>query len=195
MAAILSNLRNAVILSTVLAIALIVWAAQSGASPSGVELGLMRFLHVVCGIMWIGLLWYFNFVQIPTMPKVPAELKGGVTKFIAPEALFWFRWSALATVVFGLLLALRSGYIADALLLGTVNGSARLIGIGMWLGIIMFFNVWGIIWPNQKRALCIIQVEPAVAAAAGRVAMLASRTNMVLSIPMLFCMVAQMHFA
>ena len=195
MAAILSNLRNAVILSTVLAIALIVWAAQSGASPTGVELGLMRFLHVICGVMWIGLLWYFNFVQIPTMPKVPAELKGGVTKFIAPEALFWFRWSALATVVFGLLLALRSGYIADALLLGTVNGSARFIGIGMWLGLIMFFNVWGIIWPNQKRALGIIQVDAETAAKAGRVAMLASRTNMVLSIPMLFCMVAQMHFA
>ncbi len=195
MAVILSNLRNAVILSTVLAIALIVWTAQSGASPSGVELGLMRFLHVLCGIMWIGLLWYFNFVQIPTMPKVPAELKGGVTKFIAPEALFWFRWSALATVVFGLLLALRSGYLADALLLGTVNGSARLIGIGMWLGLIMFFNVWGIIWPNQKRALGIIQVDADTAAKAGRLAMLASRTNMVLSIPMLFCMVAQMHFA
>ena len=195
MAAILSNLRNAVILSTVLAIALIVWAAQSGASPTGVELGLMRFLHVICGVMWIGLLWYFNFVQIPTMPKVPAELKGGVTKFIAPEALFWFRWSALATVVFGLLLALRSGYIADALLLGTVNGGARFIGIGMWLGLIMFFNVWGIIWPNQKRALGIIQVDADTAAKAGRVAMLASRTNMVLSIPMLFCMVAQMHFA
>ena len=195
MAVILSNLRNAVILSTVLAIALIVWTAQSGASPSGVELGLMRFLHVLCGIMWIGLLWYFNFVQIPTMPKVPAELKGGVTKFIAPEALFWFRWSALATVVFGLLLALRSGYLEDALLLGTVNGSARMIGIGMWLGLIMFFNVWGIIWPNQKRALGIIQVDADTAAKAGRLAMLASRTNMVLSIPMLFCMVAQMHFA
>ena len=194
MAAILSNLSRAVILGTVLAILVIALAAQ-GASPSGMELGLMRYLHVLCGIMWIGLLWYFNFVQIPTMPKVPAELKGGVTKFIAPEALFWFRWAALATVVTGLLLALRSGYLADALLVGTVNGSARLIGIGMWLGIIMFLNVWLIIWPNQKKALGIVQVDAETAAKSGRIAMLASRTNLVLSIPMLFCMVAQMHFA
>ena len=197
MAAILSNLRNAVILSTVLAIALIVWAAQSGASPTGVELGLMRFLHVICGVMWIGLLWYFNFVQIPTMPKVPAELKGGVTKFIAPEALFWFRWSALATVVFGLLLALRSGYIADALLLGTVNGGARFIGIGMWLGLIMGFNVWVLIWPAQQRALNIAgkfpNLTPEEKAAAAKTAMIFSRTNTMLSIPMLFCMVAAMH--
>ena len=155
----------------------------------------VRWLHVLSGIMWIGLLWYFNFVQIPTMPKVPAELKGGVTKFIAPEALFWFRWSALATVVFGLLLAFRSGYIADALLLGTVNGNARIIGIGMWLGLIMLFNVWAVIWPNQKKALGIVQVDAETAAKAGRTAMLFSRTNMVLSIPMLFCMVAQMHLA
>jgi uncharacterized membrane protein len=192
MAAILSNLSRAVILSVVLAIALFAFIAQS-ASPSGIELGTMRFLHVISGVMWIGLLWYFNFVQIPTMPKVPAELKGGVTKFIAPEALFWFRWSALATVVFGLLLAWRTGYLADALLLGTVNGQARIIGIGMWLGLIMFFNVWAVIWPNQKKALGIVQVDAETAAKAGRTAMLFSRTNMVLSIPMLLSMVAQMH--
>ncbi|HEX2761718.1 MAG TPA: urate hydroxylase PuuD, partial [Rhizomicrobium sp.] len=154
----------------------------------------VRYLHVLSGILWIGLLWYFNFVQIPTMPKVPAELKPGVSKYIAPEALFWFRWSALATVVFGLLLAHLNGYITQAL---SLQPSFRLIGIGMYLGLIMGFNVWFVIWPNQQKALNIAGKYPSLSAeekaAAGKTAMVFSRINTMLSIPMLFCMVGAMH--
>ena len=152
----------------------------------------LRYLHVFAGVLWIGLLYYFNFVQIPTMPKVPAELKPGVSKYIAPAALFWFRWAALATVVLGLLVAelQRGGYSADAL---TLQEGYRAIGIGMWLGLIMAANVWFIIWPNQKRALGIVPAEDDVKARSASTAMMASRTNLILSIPMLYCMVAQSH--
>jgi uncharacterized membrane protein len=154
--------------------------------------GFLRFVHVLAGILWIGLLYYFNFVQIPTMPSVPAELKPGVTKYIAPKALFWFRWAALATVVLGLLVGemQQGGYTARAL--GLQEGY-RTIGIGMWLGLIMAANVWFIIWPNQKRALGIVPAEDAAKARSASVAMMASRTNLILSIPMLYCMVAQGH--
>ncbi|HEX9931345.1 MAG TPA: urate hydroxylase PuuD [Allosphingosinicella sp.] len=152
----------------------------------------LRYLHVFAGILWIGLLYYFNFVQIPTMPKVPAELKRGVTGFIAPAALFWFRWAALATVILGLLLAemSRPGYVVDAL---TLSDGFRTIGIGMWLGLIMAANVWFVIWPNQKRALGIVPADDAAKARSGSVAMMASRTNLILSLPMLYCMIAQPH--
>jgi uncharacterized membrane protein len=150
----------------------------------------MRWLHVMSGVMWIGLLWYFNFVQIPSMPKIPDEHKPAIGKVIAPAALFWFRWAALATVVTGLLLAWMLGYIATAL---SLQRPQTAIGIGMWLGLIMAFNVWFIIWPNQKKALGIVTVTPEEKAKAARVAMLASRTNTMLSIPMLFCMVAQQN--
>ncbi|HYG31150.1 MAG TPA: urate hydroxylase PuuD [Allosphingosinicella sp.] len=152
----------------------------------------LRFLHVFAGILWIGLLYYFNFVQIPTMPKVPAELKRGVTGFIAPAALFWFRWAALATVILGLLLAemSRGGYVSDAL---TLQEGFRTIGIGMWLGIIMAANVWFVIWPNQKKALGIVAADDAAKARAAPIAMMASRINLILSIPMLYCMIAQPH--
>jgi uncharacterized membrane protein len=140
--------------------------------------------------MWIGLLWYFNFVQIPTMPKIPDEQKPAIGKFIAPEALFWFRWAALATVVTGILLATMSGYIMQAL---GLQRPFLAIGIGMWLALVMAFNVWFIIWPNQKKALGIVTVEPAEKAKAARLAMLTSRANTMLSIPMLFCMVAQQN--
>ena len=152
----------------------------------------LRYLHVFAGILWIGLLYYFNFVQIPTMPKVPAELKPGVTRYIAPAALFWFRWAALATVLLGLLLAemSRGGYVSDAL---TLQPGLRTIGIGMWLGLIMAANVWFVIWPNQKRALGIVPAEDAAKARSASIAMMASRTNLILSIPMLYCMVAQPH--
>lgn len=145
------------------------------------------WLHVVFGIMWIGLLWYFNFVQIPTMPKIPAELKPAIGKFIAPEALFWFRWAALATVLSGLLIAYLKGYLITTL---TFQGPLS-ITIGMWLALVMAFNVWFIIWPNQKKALGIVQVDDAAKAAAARIAMLTSRVNTVLSLPMLYCMVSQ----
>ena len=151
---------------------------------------LFRWFHVLSGVMWIGLLWYFNFVQIPSMPKIPDEQKPAVSKVIAPTALFWFRWAALATMVTGLILAGMNGYLVQAL---SLQKGVHTIGIGMWLGLIMAFNVWMIIWPNQKKALGIVQVEPADKAKAARMAMLASRFNTMLSIPMLYCMVAQQN--
>jgi uncharacterized membrane protein len=152
---------------------------------------LTRWLHVVFGILWIGLLWYFNFVQIPTMPKIPAELKPGVSKYIAPEALFYFRWAAVLTVLSGLLLAMYNGYFGAAISLGIGVGSVQttLIGIGMWLGLIMAFNVWVFIWPNQKIALGIVEADADAKAKAAKTAMMFSRTNFILSFPMLFCMV------
>ena len=151
---------------------------------------LFRWFHVLAGIMWIGLLWYFNFVQIPSMPKIPDEQKPAISKVIAPTALFWFRWAALATMVTGLILASMNGYLVQAL---TLQKGVHSIGIGMWLGLIMAFNVWVIIWPNQKKALGIVVVEAAEKAAAARMAMLTSRFNTMLSIPMLYCMVAQQN--
>ena len=144
-----------------------------------------RWLHVLSGVMWIGLLWYFNFVQIPSMPKIPDDQKPAIGKVIAPEALFWFRWSALSTVLFGLILAMMNGYLVDALVLDNA-----LIGFGMWLGLIMAFNVWFVIWPNQQKALGMVEVEADAKAKAARTAMLFSRTNTMLSVPMLFAMVA-----
>jgi uncharacterized membrane protein len=142
--------------------------------------------------MWIGLLWYFNFVQIPTMPKVPDELKPGVSKHIAPAALFWFRWGAMGTLVTGIILALINGYFIDAVIIGLDSGVARhtAIGIGMWLGAIMWFNVWFVIWPNQKKALGLVEADADTKAASARTAMLFSRTNTLLSIPMLYAMVS-----
>jgi len=152
----------------------------------------LRYLHVFAGVLWIGLLYYFNFVQIPTMPIVPAELKPGVTKYIAPAALFWFRWAAVATVVLGLLVAelSQAGYSGKALML---EEGYRTIGIGMWLGLIMAANVWLVIWPNQKRALGIVPAADDAKARSASLAMMASRTNLILSIPMLYCMVGQTH--
>jgi uncharacterized membrane protein len=152
----------------------------------------VRWLHVMSGIMWIGLLWYFNFVQIPSMPKIPDEQKPAVTKVIAPTALFWFRWAALSTIIWGLIQAKQLGYLSDALSLGfmTKSASHMSIGFGMWMGLIMAFNVWFIIWPNQKKALGMVQVTPEEKAKAARMAMLASRFNTMLSIPMSYAMVA-----
>jgi uncharacterized membrane protein len=150
----------------------------------------MRWLHIGSGVMWIGLLWYFNFVQTPSMPKIPDEQKPAISKVIAPEALFWFRWSALATVVTGVLLAWMLGFIVQALSLAP---GARAIGAGMWLALVMAFNVWFIIWPNQKKALGIVTVEAAEKAAAAKRAGMTSRINTMLSIPMLYCMAAQSH--
>jgi uncharacterized membrane protein len=151
---------------------------------------LFRWFHVLSGVMWIGLLWYFNFVQIPSMPKIPDEQKPAVSKVIAPTALFWFRWAAMATMITGLILAGMNGYLAQAL---SLQKGVHAIGIGMWLGLIMAANVWMIIWPNQKKALGIVTVEPAEKAKAARMAMLASRFNTMLSVPMLYCMVAQQN--
>jgi uncharacterized membrane protein len=150
----------------------------------------MRWLHVVSGVMWIGLLWYFNFVQIPSMPKIPDEQKPAIGKVIAPTALFWFRHAALATVVTGLLVAWMNGYLSAAL---TFSTPFLAIGIGMWIALLMAFNVWFIIWPNQQKALGMVEVEPDAKAAAAKTAMMTSRINTILSIPMLYMMVAQQN--
>ena len=151
-----------------------------------------RWLHVLSGVMWIGILWYFNFVQIPSMPKIPDDQKPAIGKVIAPAALFWFRWAALATVVTGLILAWMNGYLGQALALGLSDsvGKHAAIGFGMWFGLIMAFNVWFIIWPNQKIALGIVDGPAEAKPAAARKAMLFSRTNTMLSIPMLYAMVS-----
>lgn len=145
-----------------------------------------RWLHLFFGVMWIGLLYYFNFVQIPTMPKVPAELKPGVSKYIAPSALFWFRWGAAFTVLTGLIVAHLTGYLVEALAL---RPGFVLIGIGMWLALIMAFNVWFVIWPAQQRALGLVEADDATKAAAAKRATIFSRTNTLLSLPMFYCMV------
>ena len=153
---------------------------------------LFRYLHVLSGIMWIGLLWYFNFVQIPSMPNIPDEQKPAISKVIAPKALFWFRWAALATIVTGLIVSYLQGYIHQAMMLGigSDNPKNTAIGIGMWLGIIMAYNVWFVIWPNQKKALGIVECSPEEKAKSAKTAMLFSRTNTLLSFPMLLSMVA-----
>jgi uncharacterized membrane protein len=162
-----------------------------GANLGSIELPfLFRWIHVMVGVMWIGLLWYFNFVQIPSMSKIPDEQKPAIGKVIAPTALFWFRWAALFTVVSGVVLAVLNGYAHQAF---TLQAPFRAIGLGMWIALVMAFNVWFIIWPNQKRALGIVAVEPDVKAKSARVAMLTSRFNTMLSVPMLFLMVAQSH--
>jgi len=150
---------------------------------------LTRLIHVTVATMWIGLLWYFNFVQIPNMAKIPDEQKPAIGKVIAPAALFYFRWAAFLTVISGLILAYLNGYLHDAMTLGG-GGKSTAIGIGMWLGLYMAFNVWFVIWPNQKRALGIVECEPEIKAKSARTAMLFSRTNTLLSLPMLLSMVA-----
>ena len=189
MAKFFGNLGGVIGASSVLLI-LVIFAFHGGTDAGTYMNALFRFLHTLFGIMWIGLLYYFNFVQIPTMPAVPAELKPGVSKYIAPAALFWFRWAALATVVMGLIIAAHppQSYLIEAL---TFQGGYRLIGLGMWLGLIMAFNVWFVIWPNQKKALGLVEADADTKAKAATTAMMFSRTNTLLSMPMLYCMVVQ----
>lgn len=190
MSSIFQSLGRSVIAGVLLVVLLIVAVGNNVSMNHAWMTFVMRWLHVVCGVMWVGLLWYFNFVQIPTMPKIPDEQKPAIGKFIAPVALFWFRWAAVATVVTGLLVAAMSGYLMQAL---GLQRPFLAIGIGMWIALVMAFNVWFIIWPNQKKTLDIVTVEPAEKAKAARLAMLTSRANTMLSIPMLFCMVAQQN--
>jgi len=205
MAALLTNVRNTMIAGFVLALVILI--AVGGFSIFSMLGGglfwsyLFRWLHVVFGVLWIGLLYYFNLVQMPMMPKIPDDQKPAITKFIAVEALWYFRWAAMATIVTGVIMAWLNGYLLDAITIGATQSFARsitLIGIGMWLGAIMWFNVWFVIWPNQQRALNIDNKYPDLTkdqrAAAGRTAMLFSRTNFLLSIPMLLCMVSYSHF-
>jgi uncharacterized membrane protein len=192
MAKILGNFHLALLIGIALLVVAMFGLHAEGIGEPGYWAQWLRFVHVFAGILWIGLLYYFNFVQIPTMPSVPAELKPAVSKYIAPKALFWFRWSALATVVLGLRVAemQQGGYAARAL---TLSDGYRTIGIGMWLGLIMAANVWFVIWPNQKKALGIVPAEDSAKARSASIGMMASRTNLILSIPMLYCMVAQQH--
>jgi len=193
MAGILTSLRNTVIAGFVLAVVLfLIYYGLQGYSGYAFGAFFFRWLHVISGVMWIGLLWYFNFVQIPNMPKIPDEQKPAIGKVIAPSALWWFRWGAMATIVTGLILAWMNGYILEAILLGLTDGVPRhtMIGIGMWLGAIMWFNVWFVIWPNQQRALGLVEADADSKAKSARTAMLFSRTNTLLSVPMLFAMVS-----
>ena len=193
MSKILTSLHNTVIAGVVLAVVLfLMYYGEQGYVGSVFGPFFFRWLHVLSAVMWIGLLWYFNFVQIPTMPKIPDDQKPAIGKHIAPVALFWFRWGAMATIVTGVILAWMNGYLADAFALGLIDGDTqhRMIGVGMWLGVIMWANVWFVIWPNQKKALGMVEVPAEEKAAAARTAMLFSRTNTLLSFPMLFAMVS-----
>ena len=199
MAAILNNLRNTIIVGLVLAVIMLVAFAQ--VSPHHFNdmtywQAVFRWMHVFFGVLWIGLLYYFNFVQARKMPEIPAELKPAVSKYIAPEALFWFRWSALFTVLAGIGVAALRGkeYAANVFTFGLAGGYDSstagyvLMGIGIYLALIMFLNVWGVIWPNQKRALGIVDADADTKAKSARIAGMASRVNVLLSLPMLTSM-------
>jgi uncharacterized membrane protein len=191
MAPILTSLRNTAIAGLVLLLVFIVLANQVFAVNLGYGEHFITVLfvwaHVISGVMWIGHLYYFNFTQMPSMPKIPDEQKPAISKVIAPAALYWFRHGAMSTIFTGLVVAYLNGYLIEAI---TLQSGYQVIGIGMWLGTIMWFNVWFIIWPNQQRALGMVDVTPEVKAKSARTAMLFSRTNTMLSIPMLFGMIA-----
>src|SRR5688572_18125386 len=197
---ILTNHRYALIPGIVAAL-ILSWILHRARVPDAEfnHLSLARWVHIVAGVFWIGLLYYFNAVQTPGLADAAAD-KGGpggasVNKYIAPRALFWFRWAALVTWLAGAwLLAER---FVPAFTFGYSNGShdyqTVVIGIGAWLGTIMLLNVWGIIWPNQKKILGIVPATDEEKAKARKTALYASRTNFILSIPMLLCMAATSH--
>ena len=194
MGSILQSLAKTIHLSIVLAVLLFIYLFYAEGGWAFDQLfwsWLFRYFHVLSGVMWIGLLWYLNFIQIPSMPKIPDEQKPAIGKVIAPAVLFWFRWAALSTMITGLIVAYLNGYIHEALVLGIGSGGGKstAIGIGMWLGLIMAYNVWFIIWPNQKRVLGMVESTPEEKAKSARTAMLFSRTNTLLSLPMLLSMV------
>ncbi len=194
MVSILQSLSKTIHLSIFLSILLFIGLFFGGGDWAFDQLfwsWLFRYFHVLSGIMWIGLLWYLNFVQIPSMPKIPDDQKPAIGKVIAPAVLFWFRWAALSTIITGLIVAYLNGYVHQALALGFGIGIGKetAIGVGMWLGIIMAINVWFIIWPNQKKALGIVECSPEEKPKAAKTAMLTSRINTLLSLPMLLSMV------
>lgn len=206
MAAFFSNLRNTIIAGCVLVLVILgihFWQVGGFTLDDAFWLYFVRVLHIISGVMWIGLLWYFNFVSTPTTPSIPTELRPALGKYITPAALWWFRWGAMSTIVFGIILAALNGYLIQAYTLDAMEGFSNstylMIGIGMWLGTIMWFNVWFIIWPNQQKALNIDNAYPDLTAearaAAAKPAGMYSRVNTMLSIPMLFCMAAASHLA
>jgi uncharacterized membrane protein len=161
---------------------------------------LTRWLHIIFGVFWIGLLYYFNAVQTPAMAVAAADKGGpggaGINKYVAPRALLWFRWSALGTWLLGAyLLSQTPGRFVGAFSLGLTDHSRPnlVMGIGVWFGTIMLLNVWGLIWPNQKKILGIVPATDEQKAKARKVALYASRTNFLLSVPMLMCMIGPMH--
>jgi uncharacterized membrane protein len=186
----LENLHLTLLIGLVLAVVAFLLLHAGEVDDGAFWQFLFRWIHVFTGILWIGLLYYFNFVQIPSMPKIPDEHKPAIGKVIAPNALFWFRWAAAATVLFGALTALANGYLVEAL---TFQEGYRTIGLGVWLALIMAANVWFVIWPNQQRVLGLVEADAESKKRSGRIAMLASRTNTMLSIPMLYCMVGQQN--
>jgi uncharacterized membrane protein len=190
MAKFFGNLHAVLLAGLVLAIIVIVaFVDDTGTSTADVTNDVLHWLHLFFGVMWIGLLYYFNFVQVPTMPKVPAELKKGVTGYIAPSALFFFRWGAAFTVLTGAAIAGQNHYLVEALTFQQ-QGPVKLIGIGMWLALIMAANVWFVIWPNQKKILGLVEASDEAKAKAAPVALIASRLNTMLSLPMFYCMVS-----
>ncbi len=185
-------------------IAGIVLAVVIALATMGIAFNLLSFIvwiHVLAGITWIGLLYYFNFVQVPALGEAASDEGGpggaGITKYVAPRALWWFRWGAALTWVSGAVALWRLNILHDAFTLGmmgdTTNYSAMMIGIGAWLGTIMLFNVWVLIWPNQKKVLGMVEASADQIAKAKNTALLASRTNTLLSIPMLMSMVGYGH--
>ena len=190
MAKFFGNLHLVLVVGLVAAIALIAsFTGWTGEGAKAISDDVFRWLHIFFGIVWIGLLYYLNFVQVPTMPAIPADLKKGVTGYIAPKVFFFFRWGAALTALTGLIIAAHNGYIVEALTFSGTGGVA-LIGIGMWLALIMAFNVWFIIWPAQQKILGLVEASDEAKAAAAPRALIASRTNLLLSLPMLYCMVS-----
>jgi uncharacterized membrane protein len=193
----LNTVRGALTTGFVVALLLTFLVAPTGF----LELGLARWFHILSGVMWIGLLWYFNVVQIPALAAAASDKGGpggaGITKYVAPRALLWFRWAAVATWFTGAWYLGRSGNFIGAFTLGMgsdpMNYYQLIIGLGAWMGTIMLFNVWVFIWPNQKKVLGLVPATDEEKAAARKTALYASRTNFVLSIPMLLCMGAATH--
>ncbi len=191
----LTSITGSIIVGVVIALVITFAILPNGFN----ELTLARWLHILSGIMWIGLLYYFNVVQVPGLAVAAADKGGpggaGVSKYIAPRALLWFRWSAVATWFTGFWYLAYRGSFMSALTLG--NGGqdeyGLIIGLGMWLGTIMLFNVWVLIWPKQKKILGIVSATDEEKAKARKVALYASRTNFGLSIPMLMCMASASH--
>ena len=191
MAKFFGNLHLVLLAGLLLTVAVMVYYAGAPDGNVPIEAGsILTWLHVFFGIVWIGLLYYLNFVQVPTMPKIPAELKGGVTGYIAPKVMLFFRYGALLTVLTGLSLAAVKGYAHRAMTFSGATANENLIGLGMWLALIMAFNVWFIIWPAQKKILGLVEATAEEKAAAAPRALYASRTNVLLSLPMLYCMVS-----
>jgi uncharacterized membrane protein len=191
----LNSVRGAII-SGVLAAAVITIAIPQSAFN---EMGLIRWLHILAGVMWIGLLWYFNVVQVPALGAAAADKGGpggaGITKYVAPRALLWFRWAAVATWLTGAAYLIRGGNFLNAFTFGHFGEDyyGLVVGTGAWLGTIMLFNVWVLINPNQMKVLGLVPATDEEKVRARRVALLASRTNFVLSIPMLMCMAGATH--